>query len=751
MSALRAQFDGSVGLIPEESVPSYVQPERPRAGSPNVVLVVLDDLGFADLGCYGSEIRTPSFDSLAHNGLRYTNFHTTTLCSSTRASLMTGRNHHSVGMRMLANIDSGWPSGRGKVTRRAAFFSELLRDVGYNTICCGKWHLAPVHETSAAGPYTEWPLGRGFERFYGFMDGWTDHFYPEIVVDNQVPLPPSIAADSEYHLTRDLIDHAIQYVGEQTSLTPEVPFFLYLAFGVAHSPHQPPARFLQQYEGVYDEGWDVIRELRMERQKRMGIVPHNTRLPEHGDRVAAWGSLSAENKRVYARLQQCYAGFVTHADEEFGRLVAFLKTIDQLDNTLIMLISDNGASKEGGSSGTLNCTASSNGLQTSLESALKRIDEIGSPRVHSHYPMGWAEASNTPLRLYKTFTHGGGIRDPLVVQWPAGIKDRGQIRRQFCHVVDIAPTILDIVRTPMPDLVSGVAQMPLHGASLLATMLDADAPAPRSTQYFEMFGHRGIYHDGWKAVVQHRQGAPFSEDRWELYDLASDFSETNDLSSSEPARLEEMIARWWVEAGRYDVLPLDDRIFTEIGSLPRPGSPADRKQFTYWVPMRAIPQKVAPFTRNVSYRIECVIDRASAAQDGIIVSYGDYFAGYVLFIKDNYLIHEYNYAGVRYRLNSDCEVPIGRTRFEYRFEKTGHLQGNHRLLIEDAVVADGFLPRTLPLFTSMRGMSIGMGSPLPVADDCDGEFPFAGRLERVSFELGDDWALPIPNVVTELD
>ncbi len=744
-------IDGSIGLTHEESTPTYTQLERPLPGSPNVVMVVLDDVGFSDLGCYGSEIRTPNFDAIADHGLRYTNFHTTTLCSASRAALLTGRNHHAVGMRMLANIDSGWPSGRGKVSRRAAFVSEVLRNAGYNTICCGKWHLAPVHETSTSGPFTEWPLGRGFERFYGFMDGWTDHYYPELVVDNHVPEPPSVATDPDYHLTADLMDTAIQYVGEQVSMTPEVPFFLYLSLGVAHGPHQPPREYRQRYAGLYDVGWDVIRQQRLDRQKSMGIVPENTRLPAHGQDVVPWDSLANDEKAVYARLQECYAGFITHADTEFGRLVDFLKRIGKYDNTLVILISDNGASREGGPHGTINYTAASNGIQTSLTDALAHLDEIGGPEVHSHYPMGWAEASNTPLRFYKGFTYGGGIRDPLIIQWPEQIRDHGQVRQQFCHVIDIAPTILDAAGVAIPDHVGGVAQIPIHGASLLGTMLAADAPEPRPTQYFEMFGHRGLYHRGWKAVTEHFRGSSFADDKWELFDLTSDYSETNDLAGAEPQLLEELIARWWVEAGRHDVLPLDDRLFTEIGSRPRPGSPADRKRFTYWVPMRAIPQKAAPFTRNVSYRIECVFDRATSDQAGILVSYGDRFSGYVLYVKDNRLIHEYNYAGTRHRLVAERELPIGRVSVEYRFDKTGHLQGSDSLRIADEVVAQGFIPNTLPTFISMRGMSIGMGTAIPVSDDLSDEFPFSGRLAHVVFEIGDDWTLPVPDIVTELD
>jgi len=533
------QMRGTLGRTHEESTPWFERRPRPAEGSPNVIYVVLDDVGYSDLGCFGSEIETPHFDALAGRGLRYANFHTTTLCSPTRACLLTGRNHHAVGMRYLANVDMGWPSGRGSISHRAATIAEMLKDTGYSTFAVGKWHLAQTEDASAAGPFDQWPLGRGFERFYGFMNGGTDQFHPELAEDNHLTLPPRTKAEG-YHLSADLIDHAIDYLSNQISLTPEKPFFMHLCFGAGHFPHQAPDDMIAKYRGRFAHGGDGGRERRRARQKAMGLVPADTELPPPNPGVAAWDSLPAEHRRVAERFQEVYAGFLDYTDSQFGRLVEFLRGVGRLDDTLIVLVSDNGASTDCGPDGTDNVLKWFNQLPDSAEANLAAIDRLGGEESFCNYPWGWAQASNTPLKLYKSFTHGGGVRDPMIVSWPKRIRDQGGVRSQFHHVIDITPTVLEVCGVTAPETYRGVAQIPVHGTSFAYTFDAPGEPTRKVTQYFEMYGHRSIWHRGWKAVTQHRPGSSFETERWELYHLDRDFAELHDLAEAEPQRLQEL-------------------------------------------------------------------------------------------------------------------------------------------------------------------------------------------------------------------
>ena len=565
-------FPGTIGRTHEESTPWWPTPVRPAAGTPNVIYVVLDDVGFSDLGCFGSEIPTPNIDSLAGNGLRYTNFHTTTLCSPTRASLLTGRNHHSVGMRMLSNLDTGFPSGRGFITPQAATLAEILRERGFNTLCVGKWHLAPTEHTSAAGPFDQWPLGRGFERFYGFLEAETDFFHPELTYDNHAVDPPA-TPEQGYHLTTDLIDRAISFIRDQTSVTPDKPFFLQLAFASGHAPHQAPAEFMARHRGAYARGWDVVRAERHARQIDAGVIPPGTQLSPRNAGVRPWDELGDDERRLFARLQEAYAAMIEHTDTEFGRLLAFLRQVGRLENTIIVFMSDNGASQEGGQRGSLNTTAIQNGVPEDFEANLARIDQIGGPQAQSNYPWGWAQVSNTPFKRYKQNTHEGGVRDPLIIHWPQGIAARGEMRGQFHHVIDITPTMLSLLDIAAPEVYRGVAQMPMHGTDMSYSFARPEAPSTRLTQHFEMFAHRGLWHRGWKAVAYHERGTPYDDDVWELYNLDEDWSECRDLAGELPEKLTEMVERFWAEAGRFGVLPLDDRGFALRARVPRPGSP----------------------------------------------------------------------------------------------------------------------------------------------------------------------------------
>ena len=709
----------------------------PPPGAPNVVVVLYDDVGFGSFGSFGSEIATPVMDALADQGVRYNNFHVTPLCSPTRASLLTGRNHHSVGMSFLANADSGFPGQRGHVTKQAATLAEILRAAGYNTMCVGKWHLAPIDQTSAAGPYDQWPLGRGFERFYGFLDALTDHFYPDLVHDNHRVDPPK-TPEQGYHLTEDLIDHAIGFVRDQVSASGDKPFFTYIAFGAAHCPHQAPPAFLEKYRGAYDEGWDVVRERRYRRQLKLGIIPANTALAPRNESVVPWQSLSADEKAVSARLQEAFAAMVDHTDHELGRFVDYLKEIGRYDNTVFIVMADNGASQEGGPGGSTNIVAYENGHQPDLAFNLARLEQIGGPRSQTNYPHGWAQVGNTPLRRYKQNTHAGGVRAPLIISWPAGLPARGEIRGQFHHVIDIVPTVLDLVGVAAPHVHQGVPQLPIHGVSLRYSFADAAAPTRRATQYFEMFTHRALWHEGWKAVSFHRRGNTYDEDVWELYNLDQDFSECNDLAAKHPERLQRMIGLWWAEAGRFGVLPLDDRGFPERAvRYQSHGSPRLRSRLVLYPGMARIPSGAAPLMIDRSYRIVARLADIGVAPEGVVVSLGDLSGGFTFYVKAGQAVFEYNHEGTPYRVESRADAVTAEARIlEFVFERAADCAGTGRLIVDDVVVGEAQIPRTARWFISWSALDVGRDSLSRVSDAYADAFDFTpGALERVEFEL----------------
>lgn len=722
-----------IGRTHHESAAWFERRPGPREGAPNVIYVVLDDVGYSDLGCFGSLIETPNFDSLADQGLRYANFHTTTLCSPTRACLLTGRNHHAVGMRYLANLDMGWPSGRGAISHRAATVAEMLRDTGYSTFAIGKWHLAPTEDASAAGPFDQWPLGRGFERFYGFMNGGTDQFHPELVEDNHPVLPPKSPAEG-YHLSEDLIDRAIGVLRNQISLTPEKPFFMHLCFGAGHFPHQAPPEMIAKYRGRFAEGWDVERERRLARQKEMGLVPPETVLPERNPGVAAWESLGAGEKAVFERMQEVYAGFLDYTDRQFGRLLAFLEETGRRDNTLIVLISDNGASTDCGHDGTENVLKWFNQIPDFAAESLAVIDRLGTEESFGNYPWGWAQASNTPLKLYKSFTHGGGVRDPMIVSWPKRIAGGGGIRQQFHHVIDITPTVLEICGVSAPETYRGTPQLPIHGTSFAYTFDNPDEPTRKITQYFEMYGHRSIWHRGWKAVTKHLSGSSFETETWELYHLDRDFSETRDLAEAEPGRLQELKERWWAEAGKYDVMPLDDRMAL-FKADPKPGSIRGHSAYDYFPPLAPIPAEAAPLTQDVSHRIDVEVTRAGR-EDGPLVAFGNMQGGYAFFIAGNRLVYAYNHVGELTHIVSDIELPAGDAVLSFAFTRTGDMSGRGEVLVNGRPAGQATLARTL-IRLSLSSLRIGEANLPPVSPRI-GQERFGGTIRRVSYRLGED-------------
>ncbi|MFI4936185.1 MAG: arylsulfatase [Caulobacterales bacterium] len=722
-------FGGVIGRTFAESQPWW-PPSKVKAGAPDIVLVVLDDTGFSHLGCYGSTIETPNIDALAAQGLKFTGFHTTALCSPTRACLMTGRNHHAVGMRAVSNFDTGFPNMRGALPRSAATLPQILRENGYATFAAGKWHLAPMSECTAAGPFANWPLQKGFDRYYGFLQGETDQFHPELTHDNHFIDPPT--ADG-YHLSEDIVDKSAGFIRDLVSLVPERPFFLYLAFGATHSPHQAPASYLAKYRGRFDQGWDVARQGWFARQKSLGIVPDATQLAPHNPGVRPWSELSVNERAFAARLQEAFAAMLDHTDAQIGRLIQFLKSIGRWENTLLVFLSDNGASQEGGATGVLDEMKWFNGMREDPNEAVLRLEDIGGPDSHCNIPWGWAQAGNTPLKWYKQNTHGGGVRDPLIVSWPRGLAAVGETRGQFCHAIDIAPTILDVAGIEQPGVVEGVPQTPMDGISLAPAMTALDAALERGPQYFEMLGHRGIWADGWKAVTHHKSGAPFDDDRWELYRLSEDFSECVDLAEAEPERLKAMIDLWWVEAERRGVLPLDDRgAVTLFRAADRPGLPTSRSRFVYHPPVsHIVADACPPAARGWTAAIE--LEHPDGEGEGALIARGSRNSGFVLYVKGGRLQFDYNAFHDHFRLVAETPLTPGAHVVELGVTRTGEGGADARLAIDGVEAARGAIPRLLYMLSS-TGMDLGR-SLAPVNDDYVAPFDYPGRIAKVVFDL----------------
>ncbi|HEY1879126.1 MAG TPA: arylsulfatase [Caulobacteraceae bacterium] len=711
--------------------PCWPEPPLPPEGAPNILVVLFDDVGFSDFGCYGSPITTPTIDALAASGLRYSSFHTTAMCSTTRAALLTGRNHHSVGVGCLANFDSGYPGYRGKISREAGTLPEMLRPRGYRSYMVGKWHVVSLTETGPTGPFDGWPLGRGFDRFYGFMDAETDQYAPELVRDNTPIDAPAAFADG-YHLSADLVDQSIRYLADHAADAPKTPWLLWLAFGACHAPHQAPREIIEPYDEVFGAGWDEERHGRLARQKAMGLVPADTRLPPRNDGVRPWSDHSADEQKVFVRLQSAFAGMLNHADRELARLISFLEASGSIDNTLILVLSDNGASQEGGAFGFVNAMGPYNARPEPIAEKLARLDDIGGPTSHANFPLGWAMASNTPLRRYKQNTHGGGVRDPLVVSWPARIRARGEIRPQFAHACDLVPTLLDVIGIVPPDRISGVGQTPLEGVSFAASFADPAAPARATPQYFEMFGHRGLWRDGWKAVAYHPPGLAFADDKWELFNLDADFSETNDLAETEPAKLTALIEDWWAEARACKVLPLDDRFAPRFAeNAARFHGP--RRRFVLHAGMGHLPTDVAPDVRSRSYDIEAEATIPPEGAEGVLIAHGDATSGYSLYLKGGRLHHALNIGGKVALTVSDKDVAPGRRHLGVQV-RTGPEGRVYTLTIDGEAAGSTIAQFGFLMLISWSGLDIGRDRGSPVGDYA-APFAFTGRLIKVTVTM----------------
>ncbi len=711
------------GLTVEGTTPLRYSRQRPTAGAPNVVAVVLDDVGFAQLGSFGSDISTPHLDRLAAGGLRYNRFHVTALCSPTRASFLTGRNHHAVGMGFLADIPLAYPGYIGRLPRSAAPLPRLLRDAGYSTLAVGKWHLTPRFERSAAGPFSQWPLGAGFERYYGFLQGGTNHWAPNLVADNHYVDPPAGPFDG-YHLTEDLAATAIRFLLDQQHAAPGKPFFLYFALGAAHAPHHVAREWAERYDGQFDMGWDTWRQQIFDRQLAAGVVPPGTVLTARPDWVAAWAELAPDDRRMYARQQEVFAGFLSHADAQIGRVITALEQSGQLDNTLILLFSDNGASAEGGVEGSVNEHRFSAGIRESSADNLAHYDDWGGQRTYNHYSWGWAWAGNTPFRLWKRYTWLGGTRTPLVVHWPQEIPARGEIRSAFVHVTDLFPTVLDAAGVAPPIEVDGVVQQAVDGGSIRPTFTDPTA-AGRDTQYFEMLGSRSIVHGRWKATTDHVStgvldeeeravgSRQFENDHWALFDLSSDFSESTDLAAAQPDIVHDLQQRWLAEAHRNLVLPVDDTLTRRVRALIGPAWPAGGNR-TFRTGGGPVCDESLPFL-FAGFRFTADVE-AAHEPDGVLFALGDWNGGFALFVVSGVLVFAFSRAGELLEVTADRPVRPGRQLLSVACAVRPD-GGTFRLTHGDSTVGTLAFSGGLPAAPQHggAGLRLGFDSGLPVS------------------------------------
>ena len=737
------EFGGTIGRDWRDSEPWWPPVPAPPPAAPNIVLVVLDDVGFAQLGCYGSDISTPVLDGLAAGGVRLANFHTTSLCSPTRACLLTGRNHHRSGMGRVADLAVGFPGYWGRPPRENGYLSEILRAAGYATYAVGKWHLSPEDETSMAAARTTWPLARGFDRWYGFHGGETHQFVPALYHDNHGVRPPR-TIDAGYHLSADLADRAIEFLGDLRAADAGKPFLLYFATGACHSPHQPPPHWLARYRGGFGAGWDAWREATFARQLAAGLLPPQTQLSPRPPWVPAWDSLDPGQRAVAARFMECFAGFLSHADEQIGRVLAFIRELGESRNTVVVVVSDNGASAEGGAQGSINDIRMINIDPATDAELLGRLDEIGGPRTHNNYPWGWTMAGNTPFRRWKREVHEGGVADPCIVSWPGGPVQPGAIRHQFTHAIDVLPTLLELAGIELPAQLDGIEQTALDGESfgyLLAEGGQLEAER-HHTQYFEMFGSRALYHRGWKAVAFHPVGplyddqdpnASFDTDAWELYHVAEDLAETRDLAAEHPRMLQELIELWWSEARRNQVLPLDNRVLWALVN-PKPDHRAPRDEYRYFPGGAQVPESVAVNVRNRSHAL--IVDvkiTDPAATDGVLLALGSALGGWSLHILDGRIRYVHNlYGKEQHVVAAPDAITPGEHHIEYAFTKDEGLGGTGVLRCDGVEVAGGPIPRFTPSgFNGVgAGLTCGYEWGPAVGDGYTAPFPFQGEIRR---------------------
>ncbi|WP_051134084.1 arylsulfatase [Methylocystis sp. ATCC 49242] len=720
---------------------------RAPTGAPNVLIVLIDDMGFGQSSAFGGPIHMPTVESLANAGLRYNQFHTTALCSPTRAALLSGRNHHMNNMGSITETATAFPGQTGQRPNSVAPLAEMLRLNGYSTAAFGKSHETAAWELSPSGPTDRWPIRSGFDKFYGFLGGETNQWSP-LIYDglNQIETPK----DPNYHFMTDMTNQAVAWVRYQKSLTPDKPFFIYFAPGATHAPHHVPKEWIAKYKGKFDQGWDKLREETLERQKKLGVVPADTKLAPKPEAIKDWSALTADEKKLFARQMEVFAAFGEYADTEVGRLIDAIKFVGQLDDTLIFyIVGDNGASAEGGMAGLYNESTYFNMVPESVKDVLKHYNELGSPKTYNHYAAGWAVAGATPFTWTKQVASNyGGTRNGMVVHWPKGVSAKGEVRSQWHHVIDIAPTVLEAAHLPEPRSVNGTLQEPIEGVSLLYTFADAGAADRHTTQYFEMFGNRAIYHDGWIAGTVHRAPweyqprAKLEDDKWELYDTRGDFSLVNDLATNKPEKLKELQDLFMREAVKYSVLPIDDRTAERFnaGLVGRPDLMAGRASLTVYQGMTGISENAFINVKNRSHTINADVNVSKSGANGVILAQGGRFGGWSVYLKNGKPTYEYNFVGLRhYVVAAKQPLRAGRSSIRLDFDYDGGglgKGGNATLYVNDEKVASGRVEETQCCAFSLEdGVDVGADKSTPVTETYKSPAEFTGVIEKVTVEL----------------
>ncbi|MFI7062485.1 arylsulfatase [Kribbella sp. NPDC050124] len=762
-------FRGVINTDIRDSVPDWSPFEPPKApeGAPSVLYIVLDDVGFSAMGCYGGPIPTPNIERIAGAGVRYTQWHTTALCSPTRSCLLTGRNHTRNGMACITECASGFPNANGVIPPENGQIQEILGAQGWNTYMVGKWHLCPEAEMNLASSRRNWPSGRGFERWYGFLGAETNQWYPDLVYDNHPVDPPRSPAEG-YHLSVDITDKALEFIKDAKVLAPDKPFFLYYAPGACHAPHHAPKEWIDRFKGQFDMGYEVLREQTLARQKAMGIVPPETKLPPLNpigtpesrtgpdgqpypalDYTRPWDSLSGAEQRLFSHMAEVYAGFLAHADAQIGRLLDYLEETGQSENTMVIVVSDNGASGEGGPNGSVNENKIANGIPDDIQENLAKIDDLGSPATYNHYPNGWAMAFNTPFKMWKRYEFQGGTSDPCIISWPQGIKARGELREQYHHAIDLVPTILDVLGVEAPGTIAGHQQSHFDGISMRYSFDSASLPSARQTQFYSMLGSRSIWHQGWKAVTTHPTisgWSNFGNDTWELYHTEVDRSEAHNLAAEEPERLGELINLWYAEAGSNAAFPLDDRSALELLTTPRPQLSPPRNRYFYYPGVAEVPESQAANIRNRSYAIAARVDIPGLGAQGVLFAHGSRFGGHALYVKDNRLHYVYSFVGsLEQKIVASADVPTGEdVVLSAAFEKEGEdppgvAVGTLSLFHGDVKVGESRI-KTQPGKFSIAGdgLCVGRDGSDPVTQDYPGEAPWpftGGTINRVAVDV----------------
>jgi arylsulfatase len=761
------EFNGKIAVDIRDSEPDWGPFAAPTAqpDAPNVLYLVWDDIGIATWDCFGGLVNMPAMSRIAERGVRLSQFHTTALCSPTRASLLTGRNATTVGMATIEEFTDGFPNCSGRIPFDTALISEVLAENGYNTYCVGKWHLTPLEESNLAATKRHWPLSRGFERFYGFMGGETDQWYPDLVYDNH-PVPPPAGPEEGYHLSKDLADKTIEFIRDSKVIAPDKPWFSYVCPGAGHAPHHVFKEWADRYSGVFDMGYERYREIVLENQKRLGIVPPETELSPVNpyldvkgpdgqewpaqDTVRPWDSLSEEEKRLFARMAEVFAGFLSYTDAQIGRVLDYLDESGQLDNTIIVVISDNGASGEGGPNGSVNEVKFFNGYIDSVEESLKAFDELGGTQTYNHYPIGWAMAFNTPYKLFKRYaSHEGGIADTAIISWPNGIAAHGEVRDNYVNVCDITPTVFDLLDITPPATVRGVAQKPMDGVSFKVALDNPTAPTGKETQFYTMLGTRGIWHKGWFASAVHAASpsgwSHFDDDRWELFHIEADRSQCHDLAAEHPDKVEELKALWFAEAAKYNGLPLGDLDILETITRWRPYLTGERNSYAYYPGTADVGMGAVVELRGRSFAVlaEVAVDPDGA--DGVVVKHGGAHGGYVMYVQGGRLHFCYNFLGeYEQTLASADPVSAGLHTLGFTFTLTGTAEGSHTpvgdaaLFIDSAQVASLAEMRVHPGTFGLAGatLSVGRNSGSPVSQAYQAPYPFTGgTIARVNIDV----------------